>query len=335
VRTLTRQAIQQGGKDNISVVLVEGPDFGGVKRTPATRKEVVPIRPTREDGQTLQLPSFIPQPSRWQRIAWVILWMALGAALFFGGQQGKKLLTSRQPPAPPPQKVPSTILVNAAQPGAQPTIATALAVAAEGDTIQLAPGLYDEPVKIEKSNLLIDGSGALLRPKPTAEGSDGITINGAAGIRLQNMRISGDSDGNLLTGIRIVNSQVNLRNVHVVLAAGPGIEVAGTSTFNMDAASIRDSSGPGLLLRDAAAATLKYSSIVGNGREAGDHQPGILLDSARPMVLVGNTIANNGGPAITQASLPSPELLSQNLFSLDGRKGRMEDVRVNRKRVKP
>ena len=53
------------------------------------------------------------------------------------------------------------------------------------------------------------------------------------------------------------------------------------------------------------------------------------------MVLVGNTIANNGGPAISQPDLPSPELLAQNLFSLDGRKGRLEDIRVTRKRAKP
>ncbi len=199
----------------------------------------------------------------------------------------------------------------------------------------MAPGVYDEPVRIDKSNILLDGSGALLRPKPISEGTDGITVTKAAGVRIQNLRISGDPDGDLLTGIHIVDSQVILRNVHVVSAAGPGIEATGASTLKMDASSVRDCSGPGLFLRGAVAATVKYTAIVGNGREAGDHQPGIMQESSVPPVLVGNTFANNGGPAISQPDLPSQEILTQNLFSLDGRKGRLEDVRVTRKRAHP
>ncbi len=264
--------------------------------------------------------------------------MALGIALFWGAQQVVHL--PRTSPSVPSKTTAaaSTIVVNPRQPNAQPTVAAALpGGTVEGDTIELAPGTYDEPITIGKSNILLDGSGSLLRPKPTSEGSDGITVKGAAGVRVQNLRISGDADGDLLTGIHIVDSQVNLRNVHVVSAAGPGIEVSGTSTLKMDAASVRDCSGPGLLLRGAVAATVKYSAIVGNGRDPGDHQPGIMLDSTidslGPVVLVGNTIANNGGPAISQPSLPTQEMLTQNLFSLDGRKGRLDDVRVVRKRA--
>ena len=232
-------------------------------------------------------------------------------------------------------RVPLTVRVNPKQPGAQPTIAAALAVAAEGDTVELAPGVYDEPVRIEKSNILLDGEGSLLLPKPTADGVDGITVSKAVGVRIQNLRISGDSDGDLLTGVHLIDSQVTLRNVNVINAAGPGVEAAGASTLEMEASSIRDCSGPGLVLRGAATAatTVRYTAIVGNGREPGNRQPGMLLETSTPPVLVGNTFANNGGTAIVQPDLPSQELLTQNLFSLDGRKGRLDDVRVTRKRV--
>jgi serine/threonine protein phosphatase PrpC len=331
VRALISQAIKEGGKDNISVVLVQGPEFGKARRSASPRMEVVPIRPPREEAQIV---TEVPTPL-WRRIAFPLLWMALGAAAFFAAEQATNVWLKTQTPVqgpPNPIRRPQRILVDAKQPGAQPTIAAALSAAADGDTIELAPGIYDEPVKIDKS-ILFEGSGALLRPKPTRDGVDGITIAGATSVTIRNLRISGDADGDLLTGIHIIDSQVILHNVHVVDAAGPGIDASGNSTIDIDAASIRDCSGPGMLLRGAVSATVKHSAIVGNGRDPKDRQPGILIDSPEAPVLIGNTIANNGGPAISEPDPPSPETLSQNLFSLDGRKGRLEDVRVVRKRA--
>ncbi|HEY3837674.1 MAG TPA: protein phosphatase 2C domain-containing protein [Bryobacteraceae bacterium] len=331
VQSLIDQAKKRDGKDNISVVLVQGPAFGGAQ-APPPRKEEVPPQPAR---------SIVIEERRapiWQRAALAVLWMALGAAAFFAAERWGIPLWEAQAPRTAASKVarkPLTVMVNPSQPGAQPSITAAMSVAAEGDTVELAPGLYEEPVRIEKSNILLDGSGALLRPKPTPDGVDGITIANAAGVRIQNLRISGDADGDLLTGVHVVDSQVTLRNVHVVNAAGPGVEAGGSSTLRMDASSIRDCSGPGLILRGAATATVKYTAIVGNGRDPKDRQPGILSEAATPAVLLGNTLANNGGPAIAQPDVPSRELLANNLFSLDGRKGRLEDVRVTRKRARP
>jgi serine/threonine protein phosphatase PrpC len=337
-RTLIAQAKNHEAKDNISVVLVQGPEFGRIRRPRAAKENVVSIDQTTRDDTTPTQIFEEPAPSRrsfGRPILWMVLGAALGAGLFLAAQ---KWLTA--PPQAPPKEPTktatgaATIIVNPLLPGAQPDIAAALAVANEGDTIELAPGIYDNPIRIEKSNLLIDGSGAMLRPKPTADGSDGIVITGAAGVRIQNLGIAGDDDGDLSTGIRIVNSQVTLRNVHVTAAAGAGIEASGSSTLNMDGSSARDGSGPGLIVRAGVTATVKYSQFVANGRDPGDKQPGILLESSVPAVLIGNTIANNGGPAIVQPDPPTQAMLLQNLFSLDGRNGRPDDVRVTRKRAR-
>jgi len=199
VRSLIKEAKSQAGKDNISAVLVQGPAFGAPLRSPV--KEVVtlpaPVHEPEPDYRSRIV--FADRPPLWRRIATSVLWMAVGAALFFGGQQLMVYLP-KTPPLTPPRTpgASTTIVVNARQPGAQPTIAAALAAANEGDTIELTPGMYDEPVRIDKSNILLDGAGALLRPKPTSEGSDGITITQATGVRIQNLRISGDADGDLL-----------------------------------------------------------------------------------------------------------------------------------------
>jgi hypothetical protein len=85
------------------------------------------------------------------------------------------------------------------------------------------------------------------------------------------------------------------------------------------------------VLRGASTANIKYSLISGNGRDPRNKQPGILNESTGTITLSGNTIADNGGPAIAQSDIPGQDLLDQNLFSLDGRKGRLEDVRVVRR----
>lgn len=333
-QSLINQAKAQNSKDNISVVLVQGPAFGSRKRNS------VPVRQMKELAPEATARPIVITEYRtpmFQRVAWLVFGMLLGAALYYAAQQAIHQGWFASTPPVSPQKAantPATIVVNPRQPGAQSTIAAALTVANDGDTIELTPGIYQEPVHIDRNNILIEGSGALLHLKPSSEGSDGITISGASGVRIQDMRIAGDADGNLLTGVRIVNSHVTLRNVHVIDAAGAGIETGGASTLRMEASSVRDCSGPGLLLRGPVEATVKYTAIVGNGREPGDRQPGIMIESTLPVALVGNTIANNGGPAISQPGLPSQEMLTQNLFSLDGRKGRLDDVRVNRKRGK-
>ena len=336
VEALVECAKKREGKDNISVVLVRGPAFGVASPTakPAKRPQIIAEPVTPQPIAPKQILRVVEKPVPvWRWIVWAAVWMLAGAALFAAAQWLAPRLQHTPSTQAQVTHTPATLLVDPKQPGAQPTIAAALANAAEGDTIELAPGTYDEPVRIEKSKITLNGSGAVLHPKPTSEGSDGITIVHAAGVQLRNLRIVGDTDGNLLTGVRIVDSHVTLRNVHVLNAAGPGIETSGASTLNMDAASVRDCSGPGLLLRGSLTANIKYSAIVGNGRDPGDRQPGILNDSTAPVTLAGNTIANNGGPGISQADVPSAELLSRNLFSLEGRKGRLEDVRVVRKRV--
>jgi serine/threonine protein phosphatase PrpC len=312
VEALVDRAKKMEAKDNISVVLVQGPAFGS-KPSKASHIET----PAAAQSPTIQtIVKVVEKPFPiGQKIAWLAAGMVLGAALLFGVL---RILQPPQKPVPPTatsQPAPP-IRVDPRKPGSHPTIAAALGAAAEGDTIELAPGLYQEPVRIEKSNVIINGSGAVL-------GGDGLTIARAAGVQIRNLRIGGS--------VRLNDSQVSLRNVHIVGASGAGIEAGGTSTVNMDSASVRDCTGAGVVLRGASTANIKYSLISGNGRDPRNKQPGILNESTGTVTLSGNTIADNGGPAIAQSDIPQQDLLDQNLFSLDGRKGRLEDVRIVRR----
>ncbi len=130
VRSLIDLAKKKDAKDNISVVVVQGSFFGGTGALPAPSANPAPkeAEPQTATTQTIVIEKHRPL---WQRFAWAILWMAVGAGLFFGGQQAFELWQQTLLKAPTQTaRTPVTILVNSRQPGAQPSIAAALANAA-------------------------------------------------------------------------------------------------------------------------------------------------------------------------------------------------------------
>lgn len=295
VEALIECAKKMHSKDNISVVLVRGPAFNA-----KTVSKSSAITTTAEPART------IVQVVEKRTPVWRLLALLLLGLIAGGGAVYLWLA-----PKPKTEPSPSTAAHAPAILKADPrTLTTTLQQAAEGDTIELAPEVYDQPVSIEKSNLTLNGSGSLLQ--------EPIIVTHAAGVQMRNLRVA---------GMRIIDSQVTMHNVHVLSADGPGIEATGTTTLNMDASSVRDCDGPGLLLKGSIAVNLRFTAIVGNGS-------GIVNESTAPLALLGCTIANNKGPAITQADLPDPAMLSHNFFTLDGRRGRLDDVKVLRKKAK-
>ena len=280
VEELIECAKKMHTKDDISVVLVQGFRFTASTQPPRTIVNVVEKK-----------------PSVWRQLGWALLGLIVGAG-------GCYLFLQQLAPKPHAAPVAHAPAVLNADPR---TVAATLAQAGEGDTIELAPEVYDQPLTIEKSNLTINGSGSLLQ--------DELIVTHAAGIQIRNLRVA---------GIRLIDSQLTLHNVHVLSADGPGIQATGTSTLNMDASSIRNCDGPGLQLRGKITANLRYTAIVGNAA-------GIINESSAPVNLTGCTIANNKGPAITQSAPADLELLKRNFFTLDGRRGRLEDVKLVRK----
>ncbi len=219
VRDLIAAANQAGGKDNVTVVLVEGEEF---------QQE----RPTLE-----------PETSRG-----VGRWLLAGAAIILAGLGGFAAGRKFTPPAPPVQVAPRVILAGE---GTPLSIAAALAEARPGDTIEVQPGEYHEQVRLKggvtlRSRVPLE---ATLRA-PALSNGPALIAQGIQNARVSGFRIAGDPHTPLSAGIVLTDSQVEIDNVEVQ-GAGTGIEVRGGHGVSLSASVVEDCLSDGLVIQNA------------------------------------------------------------------------------------
>lgn len=283
VDALIAAANEAGGRDNVTAVYVEGPDFAaamsgdvaaGRPRATAVRRAVRAIAASRAT------------------------WFTLGVVL---GVLAVLALVWRASDAP--EVGGRTIVAAVTASETVGTLAAAVATARAGDVIRLEPGTYAEQVVVPSGVSLaarIPGTSTFVRPSggataagPTA--GPGTTDDWVA------ITATGDTGGTI-TGIRIVSTpelpvQVGIR----VIGHGRSIELIAID-------------GPvrtGLELQAASSATLHGSRFTVLG-------PSIGLAGGAQLEAIGNVFVRRGGgedaPAITQDA-SAQVLLRQNVFA--------------------
>jgi serine/threonine protein phosphatase PrpC len=298
-RALIQAANAAGGKDNVSVVLVEGERFAAAGRAagrPARRGKGSP-EPRGRAGQAL--PGVV---ERWRRAVigratpwlWGLLGITFGLVLgvtlarrleglggFFGGGDAAAVLR-----------------VGTA--GDFRTIGEALAAARPGQTVEVAPGEYREQLRLRSGVALVSRTprGAVLRP---AGDGPAITAESVRGARLAGFRVlGGEPDAPLAVGVRLVGSEATVEEVEVVGAAEAAVEVLGEDRSTLRYSYLHDNPGAGVVVRGEAAPRLLHNLIAGNGGGP-PRRPGVdVRDAARPL-LAGNRIERNAGPQVRLA----------------------------------
>lgn len=302
VEELIAQANAQGGKDNISVVLVLGERFGqgGGPRAAATdTKRTSAAGPA--PGSPWRTASVKPTLGERLRSPWaILLYLVILAGLgFFFREQIVQFARDQGVLAPRPEDV---ILRVGTGEGELPTITAALAQAQPGQTIEVTPGIYRETVELKEGVSLLSRTprGAVLR-EPTGRGP-AVAAQGVRGARLAGFRIEGDGRAPLTVGLRLIDSDVDVQDVEITGATVAGVEIAGRDRSSIRYSSIHDNPGGGVFVADDAAPLLLQNLIFKNGGRPGAPRPGIeIRDRAKPG-LVQNRIEDNGGPGILMAS---------------------------------
>ncbi|HEX4497858.1 MAG TPA: protein phosphatase 2C domain-containing protein, partial [Thermoanaerobaculia bacterium] len=209
VQALIDAANQAGGKDNVSVVLVEGERFAAAarERKPALATVETPrsalrgaARASRGSGGFLR--AFASRP------AFLLYGALLGAgglaafAAFVPGQ-GLRWLDRGT------QTAPANVLRVGAGDGGAATIVEALAAAGPGTTVEVAPGTYREALQLRDGVALVSRvpRAAVLLP-PAGSGVPAVTAQGVADARIAGFRIAGDAQAPLQVGIRLADSAV-------------------------------------------------------------------------------------------------------------------------------
>jgi len=250
VRELIDAANQAGGKDNVTVVVVQGEEFA----SPVPRET----------------------KSKESSFASRALWFLCGVVLAAAGAWFARGLWV----PPPPVQTPRVLVAGTGQ--EYPTIAAALTEARAGDTIEVPAGEYNEQVRLPSGVTLRSQPphAAILRAAPLGNGVVVVAENiKAAG--LSGFRILAAKDMSIATGVLLVNSNVDIEDVEVD-GARVGIEIRGNASPTLRANSIHDCSNEGVLILGPSEPWISHNDIrrnKGAGLAARGGARPVLLDN--------------------------------------------------------
>ncbi len=276
---LIEAANRAGGKDNVSVLIAEGPLFAGSASEPmATEKAAGNV---------------------FTRRAAMLVYGLVGGALLFAGLQARLGLLNR-PTAAVPVSHPRVLVVGTGEGSQYAAINDALSLARPGDTIEVLGGEYREQLRLRDGVNIASRvpHAAILRAAAAATGTEAaIVAEQVNHVRITGLRVLADEKLPLAIGVLLADSDVDLEDCEIG-GAGTGIEIRGKANPILRANSIHDSLGSGISISGASAPWLSHNDIVRNGRNPREPRPGMFVSGAARPVLIGNTFVDNGAQGV-------------------------------------
>jgi serine/threonine protein phosphatase PrpC len=294
VNALIDAANAAGGKDNVTVVYVEGDEYPPAREEPAAETEI-----------TRRLATAAVHGERRRRIvrASNIILLAIVILLAF---------TNPAPLAPTPA-VPDA-QVAAADAGrivVRPTqsIGQALQRAQPGTTIAIEPGEYRETLTLKSHVRLVSTvpHAAIIRlPGTASEQAAAIVARGVADASLDGLRIVGDAATPLGIGVLAIQSELSMTDIEVTGAAAAAIDIGSGSRVRLVGGDIRDNPGSAVAVRAGGEAAISHSAFAGNATGGGNRKP-LVVDAQGSAqfvanVFVGSTPAIFSGPSQARAA---------------------------------
>jgi serine/threonine protein phosphatase PrpC len=264
VRELIAAANAAGGKDNVTVVYVEGEQFAASNYGRNTIQ-------SRSSATSLASDAQRTAGSGWMRrrsVQFATIALLVGmAGVFAQRKYGWTLDDLRGLVAVPSGQ--SVALKRTVSPGE--SIADAMRDAPPGSEIVVEPGEYREQVTLASGVRLVSRvpGGAIIRlpaAVPDAAEVPAVLARNVSDAEFVGFRVSGDSATPLPVGILVQNSTVSIREVDVTGATRAAVEFAGGGTSALMASDIRDNAGPALIVRDGATPRVSHNSFERNGR---------------------------------------------------------------------
>lgn len=319
VQELITAANDAGGKDNVTVLVVEGDQFAAAVAARGSRRGRgrTPMTASASSAMPVSNDSFFARRPGLAATLTLAAGILLGAAGFlaaeYSGWRPASALTWLGLGGP---AGPRTWRVGLAADADFPTIAEALTRASAADTIAVGAGEYRESLQITKAVTLVGTRESVLRP-PLGAPVDwtAITVANASGARVSGFRIVASNEERLGTAIAVERARVELDDLEISGAATAGVDFREGATGSLRRSFVHRNGGAGLVVRAGAEPRVEFNVILHNGSGTSP-APGVLVESGGRPSLSANGIGHNGGPAVS--GVPAEELLElgrQNVLS--------------------
>ncbi len=195
-------------------------------------------------------------------------------------------------------------------------IGEALAKAAAGDTVTVGPGEYREAVTLKSGVRLVGSSDSLLKPPVGAGGAwTAVTARGITDAHVSGFVIGAGPGQPLAVGLLAEAATVAVDGLEISGARDAAVDLRAGARVTLSNSLIRDNEGHGVIVRAHAEPRLERNVIIHNGNGP-QRRAGVVVEPGAAPVLEGNGIGGNGGEAVQgwpAATLPA--LAQRNVLS--------------------
>jgi PPM family protein phosphatase len=334
VQELLTAANDAGGKDNVTVVIVEGERFASAvtARGPRRGGALAPGGPgspvhsepiTGASRRPVAVPPSAARPGGarpsdsarwWYALTGLVAGLILGVAGVVTarafGFDLQRLLTRTAAVGP------RTWVVGLEPSADFSNIGEALAKAAAGDTVTVGPGEYREAVTLKSGVRLVGTPDSLLKPPVGAGGAwTAVTARGVADAHISGFVIGAGPGQPLAIGLLAEAATVAVDGLEISGAREAAVDLRAGARVTLSNSLIRDNEGSGVIVRARAEPRLERNVIIHNGYGP-QRRAGVVVEAGAAPVLEGNGIGGNGGeavqgwPAAALASLAQRNVLS-------------------------
>jgi PPM family protein phosphatase len=271
VTGLIRAANDAGGKDNITVVYVEGEQFAAPGRGAEAYLFAAERSSNAEVPRTAQVTKKAKRtpPSPRRRSRWIARLLLVLLLLAVAGYAALPPAWRDPKTWPWPQRFVLTPAVGGpVVVGPSESIAAALAAAQPGTSVLVEPGEYRERLALRNGVRVASRvpRGATIRlPSTMSEGDPAVVADGVSGAELLGFRIVGDAATPLGTGIFAKHAEVSIVDVEITGAATVAIDLGDGARLNLLASHIHDNPGAAMAIRAAATPRVNQNVFARNG----------------------------------------------------------------------
>ena len=322
---LIEAANAAGGKDNVTVIYVEGEQFAAAGAgLPGSDQEI-----TRRHGPAARNGARRPARSQEERdqagdkrrrVVRSLLVLLLTVVILLVLYQSPADLPLGGVPATPDGAIaPWRVTVTSSQ-----SIADALQSAGPGTTIVVAPGQYREMLILKSHVRLVSQvrHGAVLRlPGSAPEAAAAIVASDVQDAAVEGFRIVGDAATPLGTAVLMNGSSVSLSQLSITGATRAAIDVGRRSQATVTASDIQENAGAAVAVRKGGEAMLSHNVFARNGAAEGSKP--FVVEGGSTAQFVANVFQGMGPDAVLSQDDPDARTaLARNNWFIDARPAR-------------